>query len=180
MSFCPETPNGNPKIPKIGSPVILGAHNFVCKPPIKMIFRTNLYLSLRAFQRYVAHHLNVRKSRRFLIFNGHLTPNLSFGHNLCFKCQYGSCKTILDIYVSRAFQWYKKLFNPMGFNPYNYFLKIWESMGIPTPKVGAHFWECEGSYLHTLLHSQKHEMWFLGFFLGPHLCKPLPWSQASS
>ncbi len=117
MSFCPETPSENPKISKIGSPVILGAHNFVCKPPIEMISRANLYLSLRAFQQYVAHHLNVRKSGRFLIFNGHLTPNLSFGHNLCFKCQYGSCKTILDIYVPRAFQWYKKLFNPMGFNP---------------------------------------------------------------
>ncbi len=29
-----------------------------------------------------------------------LTPSLSFGHNLCFKCPNGSCKPILDIYVS--------------------------------------------------------------------------------
>jgi hypothetical protein len=56
-----------------------------------------------------------------------LTPDLSFGHNLCFKCPNGSCKFILDIYVLRGFQWYKELFNPMGFDPCNRFLKIWES-----------------------------------------------------
>jgi hypothetical protein len=26
----------------------------------------------------------------------------------------------------------------MGFDPCNYFLKIWKSTGTPTPKVGAH------------------------------------------
>jgi hypothetical protein len=36
-----------------------------------------------------------------------LTPSLSFGHNLCFKCPNGSCKPILDIFVSINFQWYK-------------------------------------------------------------------------
>jgi hypothetical protein len=116
----------------------LGAHNFVCKPPIEMISKEKLYLSLRAFQWYVACHLNARKLGQFLTFNGHLTPNLSFGHNLHFKCQNGSCKPILNIYVPRAFKWYKKNFNPMGFDPYNCSLKIWESMGIPTPKVGPH------------------------------------------
>jgi hypothetical protein len=67
-----------------------------------------------------------------------LTPNLSFGHNLCFKCPNGSCEHILDIYVLIAFQWYKGLFNPMGFDPCNRSLKIWESIGTLTPKVGAH------------------------------------------
>jgi hypothetical protein len=46
-----------------------------------------------------------------------LTPSLSFGPN-------GSYKLILDIYVSIAFQWYKKLFNSMGFYPCNRSLKI--------------------------------------------------------
>jgi hypothetical protein len=32
-----------------------------------------------------------------------LTPNPSFGHNLCLKCSNGSYKPILDIYVSRSF-----------------------------------------------------------------------------
>jgi hypothetical protein len=33
-----------------------------------------------------------------------LTLELSFGHNLCFKCPNGSCESILDFYVLRAFQ----------------------------------------------------------------------------
>jgi hypothetical protein len=66
-----------------------------------------------------------------------LTPGPSFGHNLCFRCSNGSCEPILDIYVPRAFQRYKELFNPLGFDPCNFFLKIWESIGTPTPKVGA-------------------------------------------
>ncbi len=33
-----------------------------------------------------------------------LIPNLSFGHNLCFKYPNGLCKPILDIYISRNFQ----------------------------------------------------------------------------
>jgi hypothetical protein len=69
---------------------------------------------------------------------GNLTPDTSFDHNLCFKCPNGSCKPNLDIYVPRAFQWYKELFNPMCFDPFHGFLKIWESIGTPTPKVGVH------------------------------------------
>jgi hypothetical protein len=107
-----------------------------------------------------------------------LIPDLSFGHNLCFKCQNGSCELILDIYVSIAFQWYKKFFNSIGFDPFNCSLKIQESIGTPTPKVGVHLGMCEGSFPHTFLHSRGHEMWFSGFLLGPHLHKPLPWSRA--
>jgi hypothetical protein len=39
---------------------------------------------------------------------------------------------------SKSFQWYNKLFNPMSFDPYNRFLKIWKCTGTPIPKVGAH------------------------------------------
>jgi len=67
-----------------------------------------------------------------------LTLNLSFDYNLCVKCPNGSCEPILDIYASRAFQCYKELLNPMGFDPCNHSLKIWESTETPTPKVGAH------------------------------------------
>ncbi len=69
---------------------------------------------------------------------GSLTPNLFFYHNLCFKCPNESCDPILNIYAWRAFQWYKELFNPMVFDSCNYFLKIRESIRIPTPKVGVH------------------------------------------
>ncbi len=67
-----------------------------------------------------------------------LTPNPSFGYNLWIKCPNRSCELILDIYVPRNFQWYKELFNPMGFDLFNYFLKIQKSTGTPTPKVGIH------------------------------------------
>jgi hypothetical protein len=67
-----------------------------------------------------------------------LTPNLSFDHNLCFKCPNGSCEPISDIFVSIAFQWYKELFEAMGFDPCNRFLKIQESTQTPTPNIGVH------------------------------------------
>jgi hypothetical protein len=67
-----------------------------------------------------------------------LTPNFSFGHNLCFRCPNGSCEPILYIYISISFQWYKKLFNPMGFDPYICPLKIQKSIGTPIPKMGIH------------------------------------------
>jgi len=66
-----------------------------------------------------------------------LTFNLSLGHNLCFRCPNGSCEPISNIYVLRAFRWYKELMNPLGFDPFNFFLKIWESTKTPTPKVKA-------------------------------------------
>jgi hypothetical protein len=60
-----------------------------------------------------------------------LTPGLSFDHNLCFRCPNGQCEPILDIYISIAFQWYKKIFHLMGFDPWNCALKflksIWDS-----------------------------------------------------
>jgi hypothetical protein len=62
----------------------------------------------------------------------------SFAHNLCFDHPSGSHKPILDIYVPKVFQWYKKPHNPMGFDPCNHFLKIWESIRTLMPKVGVH------------------------------------------
>jgi hypothetical protein len=78
-----------------------------------------------------------------------LTLGSSFGHNLCFKCSNGSCKPTLDFYVPRAFQWYKKLLNPMGFDPCNHFLKIPESIWTPTPKMEVHL----GVWVFILSHS---------------------------
>jgi hypothetical protein len=63
-----------------------------------------------------------------------LTPEPSFGYNLCFKCLNGSCE---PIYVSRSFHWYKEFFNPLSFDLYNCSLKLWESIGTPIPKVEA-------------------------------------------
>jgi hypothetical protein len=67
-----------------------------------------------------------------------LTPNPSFGHNLCFKYPNGSCEPNLNISILKDFQWYKELFNPMSFDPYSRSLKIQKSIETPTPKVGVH------------------------------------------
>jgi len=67
---------------------------------------------------------------------GSLIPDLSFGHNLCFKYPNGSCKPILDIFVPRDFQWYDEIFNLMNCDPCNRHLKIRECIGTPTLKGG--------------------------------------------
>jgi hypothetical protein len=91
----------------------------------------------------VQRHLHTRKLRQFLIFSGreskwHLIRGPFFGHNLYSKYPNGSCKPILNIQVPRAFQWYKKILNLLGFDPCNRPLKTRKSIGIPTPKVGVH------------------------------------------
>ncbi len=40
--FVPGLPSGSPEIPKVGTFVTLGAHNFVCIPLIEMRFKTKL------------------------------------------------------------------------------------------------------------------------------------------
>jgi hypothetical protein len=82
-----------------------------------------------------------------------LTFDPSFGHNLCFRCPNGSCDPTLDIYVPRAFQWYKTLSNLMGFDPCNRSLKIRKSTWTPTPKMGAHSLGSVSVHSHTLPHS---------------------------
>jgi hypothetical protein len=77
-----------------------------------------------------------------------LTPDPSFGHNLCFKYSNGSCKPILNIYISRPFQWYKELFNPMNFDPCNCLWKFENPSRLQFPKWEP-TWECMGSFLHT-------------------------------
>jgi len=84
---------------------------------------------------------------------GNLTPNPSFGHNLCFKYPNESCKPILDIYIPRSFLKYNNLFNSMGFDPCNCYMKIWKSIKTPIPKVGVHLgmWRFMPSHSPTLL-----------------------------
>ncbi len=106
-----------------------------------------------------------------------LILDLSFGHNLCFRCPNGSCEPILDIYVSIAFQWYKELFNAMGFDPYNCDMKIRESTRTLTPKVGVPLgvWRSIPSHSFALLRACG---MIFGFLFCPQPCNPLPWSRA--
>jgi hypothetical protein len=111
-----------------------------------------------------------------------LTQDVSFGHNLCFRCPNGSCEPILDIYISIVFQWYKdiiaiKVLIQWVLTPVNALWRFGSPLGLQLPRW-EFTWECEGSFLHTLLHSQKHEMWLPCFPLGPQPCKPLFWSRA--
>jgi hypothetical protein len=134
---------GSPEIPKVGIPLTLGAIT-LCED-LWWTWGLKQSCSPRRNLSNVMSHAtctqgNWGKSWLLVVGNqiGNLTLDPSFGYNLCFKCPNGSCESILDNYVPRAFQWYKKLLHPMSFDPCNCYLKIWNSIGTPTPKVGAH------------------------------------------
>ncbi len=74
----------SPKIPKIGIPVTLETHNFVCRPLIEMMSRKKLQLLSKVFQWYVAHHLYARELGRFLTFNS-WESNWQFDFRLVFQ-----------------------------------------------------------------------------------------------
>ncbi len=100
-----------------------------------------------------------------------LIPDPSFGHNLCFKCPNDQCEPILNIYVLRDFQWYKKRHKPLSFDPSNRSLKFWESTETPSPKVGVALgvWGFTPSHFPTL---PKVCDVTPGLPLGPHSCNP--------
>ncbi len=56
-----------------------------------------------------------------------LTPDPSFGHNLCHKYSNGLWKLALNMYISKKNQWFNELSNPMNFDPSNNSLKVWKS-----------------------------------------------------
>jgi len=85
-----------------------------------------------------------------------LTLGFFFDHNLCYKYSSGSYKPILNIYIFKENQWYKKFLNPMSFDLSNCFLKIRDSIKTLTSKVGT-TWKCVCSFPHTLSHSWECE-----------------------
>jgi hypothetical protein len=100
-----------------------------------------------------------------------LTPGPSFGHNLCFRCPNEQCEPISDIYVPRAFQWYKKRYKPLSFDPSNQSLKFWESTGTPSPKVGVALRVRGFTPSHFPTLPGVCDVIF-GLPLGPHPCNP--------
>jgi hypothetical protein len=68
--FVPGLPSGSLEISKLGTSVTLGAHNFLCRPPIDIRSEEKLYPFSRAFQWYMAHYLHASKSGQFLTFSG--------------------------------------------------------------------------------------------------------------
>jgi hypothetical protein len=166
MTFCPGTPIL--KFPQLGFPRLWG----------HITLRVDLWLRWGLKQSFspcrdlsngLLHTIYTQENRvnsQFFVVGSqtaNLTLDFSFGHNLCLRYPNGSCEPILDIYVSIIFQWYKELFNPMGFDPCNYSLKIQESR-ILTPKVKAPLgvWRFIPSHFPSLP----------GFFLVRNLTSP--------
>jgi hypothetical protein len=133
---------GVPKLPRLGLPRLRGA----------ITLRTDLWWKWGLKQSCSLHqelsngmlHVTLTQITRvdswLLVVESQIansTPCVSFGHNFCFRCPNGWCKHVLDIYVPRAFHWYKQLLKPLSFDPWNCPLKIWESIGTPTPNVGV-------------------------------------------
>jgi hypothetical protein len=170
---------------KVGTPATLAFHNVVCRPSFKWSLKQSCSL-LQELSNDMLHATctqgNWVNSWLLVVGNqiANLTFDFSFGHNLCFRCPNGSCEPTLDIYVPRAFQWYKELPNPMGFDSCNCSMKIQESTETPIPKMGAHL----GVGMFILSHSstlstfREHEMWPLGFTLDSHLRNALLWLWA--
>jgi hypothetical protein len=102
---------------------------------------------------------------------GSSTPGPSFAHNLCFRCPNEQCKPILDIYASRAFQWYKERHKQLRFGPSNLSLKFWESTGTPSAKVGVALGVWRLTPSHSLALPGVSDV-TPRLPLGPHPCNP--------
>jgi len=100
-----------------------------------------------------------------------LTLDLFFCHNLCFRSPNAQCEPILDIHILRYFQWYKKHYNPLSFDPWNRSLKFWEFTRTPSPKVGVALgvWRFIPSQFPTLPGACDVTS---GLPLGPQPCNP--------
>jgi hypothetical protein len=62
-----------------------------------------------------------------------LTPDLSFTHNLGYRCSNDQCEAIFYIYASRPFQWHQEHLNARCFGPFCRALNIRESKRTPNP-----------------------------------------------
>jgi hypothetical protein len=113
---------GVSKSPRLGLPLLWGA----------ITLRTDIWLRWGPKHRCIPYQelsngmlhaifTYVNRVDSQLLLVGSQTANLthgpSFDHNLCFKCPNWQCEPILDIYVSRAFHWYKELLKPLSLAP---------------------------------------------------------------
>jgi hypothetical protein len=143
-SFSRDSQNGVLKLSRFGLLVLLT----LITPRFKLRSRWGLNQSCsspRELSNSVSHSTCMYRNRvdsRLLVVRSQtvsLTPDPSFGHNLCFRCPNGSCEAILDIYTWRPFQRHKERLNARCFDPCNRALNFQESRR--TPK--SHFRECE-------------------------------------
>jgi hypothetical protein len=160
-----------PGLPQLWSPITLRA-DLGSKCGLKQSCSSRRELS-NGMWHVVWSQINWVNSRLFLVGSqiASLTPGPSFGHNLCFRCPNEQWEIILDIYVLRAFQWYKERHKPLNFDPSSRSLKFWESSGTPSPKVGVALgvWGFTPSHFLTLPGVCDVTP---GLPLGLHLCNP--------
>ncbi len=160
---------GVSKFPKLGLPQLWG-HITLC---VDLRFIWALKKSYNPCQKIFNGMLQINYTQgnqvdSWLLVVGsqiaNLTLSFSFGHNLYSKCLNGSCEPILDICVLIAFQWYKELFNPLGFDPCNRSLKIRESTETPNSQ--------SESSLGSVRFIPSHFPSLPGFLLARNLASP--------
>jgi len=156
---------------RLWSPITLRA-DFGSRCSLKQSCRSRRDLS-NGMWHVVCSQVNLVDSWLFLVASqiGSLTSGPFFGHNLCFRCPNEQCKPILDIYVLKYFQWYKKRHNILSFVPSIRPLKFQESPETPSPEVGVALgvWGFIPSHFPTLPGVCDVTSWLP---IGPHLCNP--------
>jgi hypothetical protein len=180
MVFCLRTPTS--EIPTIGIPTILGP--ITSRSDLQLQWNLKQSCSpRREFPNRMLHTICTRRNwvDSLLLVVGsqtdNLTPDLSFDHNLCFRCPNGNASP----FQTSTFQY---LSNDIT-NYYNQWvlslvIALWRfgnPFGTPTPTMGAHLGGWGFIPSHSL-HSREHVMWLLGVPLGPQPYNPLPWSWA--
>jgi len=135
-------PSGSPEILIVGTPATLRAITFCAYLRLRWGLKqscSHFWDLLNGISHATCMRENQGDSQLLMVKSqiGNLTHNPFFGHNLCFKYSNWSYEPILDIYIQRDFQWYKKIIDSLSFDLCNCFLKVWKSIGTPTPKVKA-------------------------------------------
>ncbi len=161
---------GVSKFPKLGLLWLWGLITFMCRLWLSWELKQNfsLYQDLSNDMSHATYMQGNQVDSWLLVVGSqivNLTPSQSFDHNLCFRSPNGSCKPILDIYVSITFQWYiKNLSIHWVLTP---IISFWTFKGAPRLQFPRWKfpWECEGLFPRTFFHS-----WV--FFLGLQSCKP--------
>jgi len=147
---------GVPKSPRLGLPRLWGAITLRANLGLKWGLKQSCSPRRELFNG-VSHAMCTHRNRvhsRLLVVGSqtaNLTLDLSFGHNLCFKCPNGRCELILDIFIPIAFHWYKERLNPLSFDAYNRPLKFGNPLGLQLPKWNSlGVWGFIPSHLLTL------------------------------
>ncbi len=143
--LCPGTPKVESRnYPDLGLPGLWAI--ITSRPDLRLGRGLNQSCSSpRELSKSMSHSPIARRnrvdSRLFVLGSqtGNLTPNPSFAHNFSCRCPNDSCEAILDISISRPFQWHQEHFNERCFDPCNQALSFRESRRTPSPQL----WECE-------------------------------------